>query len=145
MFDYLVESGFPDIENLLPGLHSTADMEYLKKALVNWNPNSEIDAKIQDMKSILKGRPSAKSSETPQVSIDGKKVALYSLENSITTPIDNNIEEEEIEEPEETRTTTPHPTMATTTRSGSINNPDFEISFYSSMLVVHFTTIMTRI
>ena len=121
MFDYLVESGFPDIENLLPGLHTTADLEYLKKALANWDPHSEIDAKLQDMKSILKGRPSAKSSEIPQVSIDGKKVALYSLDNSATTAAENKVEEnisEESEEGEVLQATTPDSTMATTTRSG---------------------------
>uniref|UniRef100_A0AC34GYK7 Receptor protein-tyrosine kinase n=1 Tax=Panagrolaimus sp. ES5 TaxID=591445 RepID=A0AC34GYK7_9BILA len=59
MFDYLAESGVPDVENLLPGLHSHADLQYLKYKLRNWNPNLDIDAKIQDMSYILKNRPSA--------------------------------------------------------------------------------------
>ena len=59
MFDYLAIAGVPDVEHLLPGLHSLADIQYLKRKLRNWNVNLDIDAKLQDMSVIMNGRPSA--------------------------------------------------------------------------------------
>uniref|UniRef100_A0AC34RJ08 Receptor protein-tyrosine kinase n=1 Tax=Panagrolaimus sp. JU765 TaxID=591449 RepID=A0AC34RJ08_9BILA len=88
----------------------------------------EIDAKLQDMRIILKKRPSAASAENKsddtlddvRVDIDGEKVTLQPLKAEVfsTTikPKENEITESD--EPEEVIETTTFFLMETTTRSG---------------------------
>uniref|UniRef100_A0A914ZDN5 receptor protein-tyrosine kinase n=1 Tax=Panagrolaimus superbus TaxID=310955 RepID=A0A914ZDN5_9BILA len=141
MFDYLAESGVPDVENLLPGLHSHADLQYLKYKLRNWDPNLDIDAKIQDMSYIMKNRPSTielkngvneadynsvepeeqiktKSSDIPQ--IPQKPQQEPQQQQSLPIIPEEKVAEEEKKETTLTPTaaTVPFEMVETTTRSG---------------------------
>lgn len=126
MFDYLAESGVPDVENLLPGLHSSADLYYLKEKLHNWNPNLDIDAKIQDMSFIMKNRPSILEGENTVSDDDynsiepAEKIKPRLANSPPLLPLP--IIKEEIEEEETTSSPTiptlPKEIVETTTRSG---------------------------
>ena len=55
LFDYLVESGLPDVSHILPDMLSPHIMAFLKEKLRNeWNTSLELDAKIQLASKLVK-------------------------------------------------------------------------------------------